>query len=442
MHQVDFDLNIEHIAKVEGVADVNVSVKNGKVDKAEYAIMEYKRFYTKAIEGKPLMAVSQLVSRVCGTCSNAHILASFEACEMAVGLKPSEQTMTLRRLVMDAMNIRDHALHLYLFVLPDFIGKDNFLSLDENDPKEHQMLHDAFAIKGAGNALAELVAGRAIHATFPTLGGFFKIPDDKEKIAEMIKKLEDVRPAVLRTIEIFKNTPFSLDRQTEYMALMPKGGFEFIDGDIVSTLLDEPIPEEKFREHLDHVVLPYSQASAYSQDSKPYMVGALARINIGKDCLHSKTKESIPEVLDMFPSTDIHHNNLAQAIEILHCVDRAIETLTKTEFVPEKPIKPEMKAGVGIGVVEAPRGTLYHRIECDEKGNVVKGEIIVPTNQNQLNIQADIAKIVEMALEKAEKPEDLDQDDLTHQIEVLVRAYDPCMSCAAHFLKLNLDFKD
>lgn len=162
MHTVDidFDLGVEHITKVEGAADVTVKVRDGKVEEAKYSIQEYKRFYTRGIEGKPLMAVPQLLSRICGTCSNAHILAAIEACEKAVGFKPSGQTMKLRRLTMDGLNIRDHALHLYLFVMPDLMGVSNFLELDENDEEQHQILHDAFDIKAAGNALAELVAGR------------------------------------------------------------------------------------------------------------------------------------------------------------------------------------------------------------------------------------------------------------------------------------------
>jgi coenzyme F420-reducing hydrogenase alpha subunit len=433
MHTVDLDLNLEHVAKVEGAANVTVRVRGGKVEAAQYEITEYKRFYTRGIEGKALMAVPQLVSRICGTCSNAHILASIEACERAIGLKPTPQTMLLRRLTMDGLNVRDHALHLYLFALPDIVGKDNFLSLDENDPVQHQMLHDAFDIKAAGNALAELVSGRSVHATFPTVGGFLKVPTDRAKVDEVIKKLEAVRPAALRTIKIFVEAPFHLDRKTDYMALMPEGLFSFIDGDIICSWGDPPVKEADFRSHIEHVVQMHSTASAYSHKGRPFMVGSLARLNLAKDRLHPKTKESIPEVLKMFPSTDIFHNNLAQAVEILHCIDEAVEILRNTEFKPEPPVKAVMKAGVGVGVVEAPRGTLYHKVETDEKGNVVKGEIIVPTNQNQLNIEADIMKIVQDNLDK------MDKDQIAHEIEKLIRAYDPCMSCAAHFLKVNWD---
>jgi len=428
MHNLD--ISLEHITKVEGAANVEVKVRDGKVESAQFEIKEQKRFYTKAIEGKPLMAVPQLLSRICGTCSNAHILASIEACEHAAGIVPSEQTMVLRTLTMDGLNVRDHALHLYLFVVPDMVGKDNFLELDENDPAQHQMLHDAFDIKAAGNFLAELVAGRSIHALYPTLGGFLKFPD-KAGCELAVKKLEAVRPAVLRTVKLFAEAPFHLDRKTAFMALVPKDKFGFIDGEIHDSF-GHVVPESGFRDHLEHVVLWNSTASAYAHPNKQaYMVGSLARVNLAKDLLHPKTKESLKETLKLFPSTDIFHNNLAQAIEILHCLDEAVEILSTREFKPEPLVKAAPRAGVGIGVVEAPRGTLYHKVETDAKGNVVKGEVIVPTNQNQLNMQEDIAKVVQDNLDKMTK------EEIVHEIEKLVRAYDPCMSCAAHFLKVN-----
>src|SRR3989338_5990391 len=216
-----FDLKLDRITKVEGSAALEVRVKDDKVEYAHFQITEYKRFFTQALQGKPIIAIPQLLSRICGTCSNAHILASIEACEHALGIEPTEQTKVLRDLTMYGLNIRDHALHLYLFALPDIRGKDAFLDFDENDPVEHQMLHDGFEIKAAGNFLSELVAGRSVHAMHPTIWGFLHFPDSKG-VADAVKKLQDVRPAVLRLITIFKNTPFHFDRKTNFMALIPE----------------------------------------------------------------------------------------------------------------------------------------------------------------------------------------------------------------------------
>lgn len=425
-----FDLSMEHITKIEGAASLEVKVKNNKVQNVKFETIEYKRFFTNAMQGKPTAAIPQHLARICGTCSNAHIICAIEACENALGIKPTEQTRILRTLTMHGLMIRDHGLHLYLFALPDLYNKDSFLDFDENDPDEHQLLHDGFEVKSAGNFLATLIAGRSVHATYPTIGGFLHFPE-KQGIEEAIKKLEEARPAVLRLIEIFKNSPFHFDRKTEYMALVPEKSYGYINGSILTSKGDK-YGEEKFREHLEHIVLPYSQASAYEYKGEGYMVGALARMNLAKNLLHPNTKASAKEAISVFPSADIFHNNLAQAIEILHSIDESIEILGNHSFAPEPIVKGENREAVGVGVIEAPRGTLYHKVVLGEDGIVKEGEVIVPTGQNQINIELDIGKLVEQLL-----LEDMPKEKIEHEIEKLIRAYDPCMSCAAHFLKVK-----
>ena len=424
-----FDLTLDRMTKVEGSAGLDIRVKDGRVEHVRFKITEYKRFFTKALEGKPLITLPQLLSRICGTCSNAHILASIEACEHALEIEPSAQTKILRDLTMDGLNIRDHALHLYLFSMPDIVGKDAFLDFDENDPWQHQMLHDGFEIKAAGNFLATLVAGRSVHAVYPVVGGFTHFPDEKG-VGEAIAKLEAARPAVLRLIQVFKDCTFSFDRKTNFMALVPKDAYGFIEGCII-TGNGECIEERDYRDHLERVVLPYSQASAYKHERESYMVGALARINLAKHLLHPKTIAALGATLDFFPSSDIFRTNLAQAIEILHCLDHALEILKTYAFKPEEVIKKPAREAIGIGVVEAPRGTLYHMYRVGSDGVVRQGEVIVPTGQNQINIEEDIFTLVQNLLPSMEK------DQIQFEIEKLIRAYDPCMSCAAHFLKVK-----
>lgn len=424
-----FDIKLDNLSKVEGSAGLEISVKNGKVEKAQFKITEHKRFFTTAIEGKPLLTLPQFLSRICGTCSNAHILCSIEACENALEITSSKQTKILRELVMDGLMIRDHALHLYLFVMPDIVAKDSFLDFDEEDEFEHQMLHDGFEIKAAGNFLASLIAGRSVHATYPVVGGFTHFPE-KEGIEEAIKKLESARPAVLRLIKVFKDCNFSFDRKTKFMALVPKEKFGFIEG-CITTGEGECIEEKDFRSHLERVVLPYSQASAYKHEQASYMVGALARLNLAKHLLYQKTREDGASALDLFPSTDIFKNNLAQAVEILHCVDHAIEVFKAHKFKPEPIIKKSAREAIGVGVVEAPRGTLYHMYAVGSNGIVERGEVIVPTGQNQINIEEDIFTLVQNLLASKDK------NAIQFEIEKLIRAYDPCMSCATHFLKID-----
>lgn len=424
-----FDLTLDRLTKLEGSAALEVRVRDNKVEHVHFKITEFKRFFTKALEGKPIIALPQLLSRICGTCSNAHIMASIEACERALGIIPSPQTLRLRTLTMYGLNIRDHALHLYLFALPDMFGKDAFLDFDENDPVQHQMLHDAFEIKAAGNFLSILIAGRSVHAMYPTIGGFSHFPDTVG-IEEAIKKLEAIRPAVLRLIKTFEDTPFHFERETVFTAIVPKDRFGFING-VIRTSDGDAIPEEKFGEHLEHVVLPYSQGSAYKREGKAYMVGALSRLNLAKDLLHPRTKETLGATLDLFPSIDVYRNNLAQAIEILHAIDDGLDILRNEKIQSEPIVKGQNRDAEGVGVVEAPRGTLYHKVKLASSGIVTSGEVVVPTGQNQINIEEDIARLVEELIE------DVPKENMGHEIEKLIRAYDPCMSCAAHFLKIK-----
>lgn len=436
-----FDLSLEHITKVEGNASLHLKVVDGKVADVKFAIMEYKRFFTEAMKGKDVAAIPAHLARICGTCSNSHIMCSIEACENALGISPSPQTKILRVLTMHGLMIRDHALHLYLFSMPDIFGKDAFLDLDESDPVQHQFLHDGFDVKSAGNFLATLIAGRSVHATNPVIGGFLKFPDQSE-VNEAIKKLQNIRPAVLRLIEVFKNAPSHFDRKTKYMALVPGDTFGYINGTIV-TSSGEKYEEKDFRSHLERTVLPYSQAVAFTYSGEGYMVGALARMNLAKDKLHPKTTESLGDTLNLFPSTDIYRNNLAQAIEILHSVDESIDILSKNVFKPEPLVKGEVKESVGVGVIEAPRGTLYHKVVLGADGKVTGGEVVVPTGQNQINIERDIAILVQNLIDKPEYAEGSPEakDKINLEIEKLIRAYDPCMSCAAHFLKVEWEEK-
>lgn len=430
MHQiVDFDrITIEEVTKIEGAAGLDIFIEDGKVKDVQFGIKEFKRFYTHAMIGKPIAAMPQLMARVCGTCSNAHLLASIEAVEKALDISYSEQTAILRRLTYHGLIIRDHALHLYMFSLPDVVGQDSLLAFDDNDPLQHQLLHDAFAVKSAGNHLAILVAGRSVHAPYPVPGGFSRLPDPKE-FPKIIKELKDIRSAVSRLIDVFVASPFSLVRETSYAALRTEK-YGYLEGDLydMNGLICE---EANFRDHLEHVIIPYSHASGYTFDGNVFRTGALARMNINREGLHPDTKETAKEALKFFPSQDVFDTNVAQAIEILHSVDESIEILSELSIKEEKAPRVEPKAGVGVGLIEAPRGALYHKLVVDEKGIITEGEIIVPTGQNQISVEQDLGQFIEENLH-------LSREDLSRECENIIRAYDPCMSCASHFLTLNI----
>ena len=423
MH-IDFDLNVEGISKTEGHASLEVRVRNGKVETVKLKVVENKRFFTQAVRGKDFKLLPQTVSRICGTCSIAHQLCSIEAIERALGIKPSHQTILLRKLLMYGLMIRDHALHLYFFSLPDIFGKDSIL---EFEGKEHKFLHDAFDVKYAGNSLSKLIGGRAVHPPFTQVGGFLKVPS-KEEVEKVIKELKEVREKVLDLIEVFYRCDFEFRRKTNFVALCTPN-YNFLEGEI-RTADGLVIREEDYWDYLNRVVIPYSQATGFEFEGREYMVGALARMNLNRQALNEETKKDVSEYLKVFPSDNVYHNNLAQAIEILHSIDEAKRILEISEFKKEKlpEIKPKMSKG--IGVVEAPRGTLYYMVQLDEQGRLKYANLVIPTAQNQIQMEKDIKRLISENLSKS-------KEEIRQEVEKLIRAYDPCFSCASHFLRIK-----
>jgi len=434
MHDIDidFDLSLEEISKIEGAASLEIKVRNKKIEDLKFSISEWKRFYNQAIRGKPATAVPQLVARICGTCSNAHLLASLEAVEKGFGLQPSQQTILLRKLLFYGLIIRDHALHLYVFSLPDLFGKNSILDLDENDPVQKQFLEDTFAVKEIGNQLSIVIGGRSVHAPMPTIGGFLKLPKI-EDIKALKPKLLEIRPKILTLIEMFEKDPsdFTLQAPVTYCGLSSQD-FSFLEG-AIKTSDGVTIQEKDFGTHLNAVIIPYSHARGFKFDGKLLMVGALARLNNDKDKLHAKTKETVKKYLDIFPSHNLFHNNVAQAIEIIHAIDSSCDIIDNLNAIEhEVPINPQLKENIGVGLIEAPRGTLYYKLEINADGTVKRGDIVVPTGQNQIVMERGIYELVEKLLAV-----DTQKDEIVYEVEKFIRAFDPCMSCAAHFLKVK-----
>ena len=427
----DGNITIENITKIEGTAGLEVTIQNGKVCDLKFLIKDYRRFYTTAVKGKPFIAAPSFLSRICGTCSVAHLFASIEAIEKSQGIKCTEQTMALRRLAYDGLMIRDHALHLYFFVLPDILEIDSILDIsDDKNDLGHVLLHDSFDIKKLGTDITDIIIGAAIHAPYPTIGGFLRLPDSS-KFPGLITRLKAIRPQILRGIEVFFNWNAGLVRNSDYLCLRNDKSYDFIEGEIINSN-GKRVSEEQFHNFMKSVVIPYSQAEGYvfSDVHEDYLVGALARMNFNKDLLNPRTKKDLEKYLGVFPSNNVYHNNLAQAIELLQCVDEAIDVLKTIKIVPEKPIRKPVQPGIGVGVIEAPRGILYHMAKIDEKGMVIDYDVIVPTAQNQINIENDLKKYFNENINK-------DQDVLKLEAEKIIRAYDPCMSCATNFLKID-----
>lgn len=427
MHNIDLDLSLDEITKIEGAATLDLKIRDGVVKECKFAIAEYKRFYTQAIRQKPISAVPQLVARICGTCSNAHLLCNLKAIEKTIGFTPSPQTMLLRQLLNYGLIIRDHALHLYVFVLPDLFSKNSILEFDETDPLQHELLDDCFAVKKAGNNLGIAVGGRSVHAPNLALGGFTKIPE-KESLKQLIPELESIRPKILKLIDVFYKCQFELIQDLEFVALIDDT-YSFLSG-AIKTSQGDVIPETEYGKHLEKSLIPYSQASGFRFDGKIHFVGALARMNLNSHALHGRTKNDTSTAIALFPSINIYHNNLAQAIEMLHAVDMSIDLINRYDAKPEPLPKITPQEGSSAAVIEAPRGTLHHAMKISSDGKVKTGQIVVPTGQNQIGIERSIFEYVSQHIHKP-------KEEMANEIEKVIRAYDPCMSCATHFLKIN-----
>lgn len=427
MHKGSFNVSLKNISKIEGHTHLDIAVRKGEAISAKLKINENKRFYRDASIGMPYRAVPSHLARICGTCSPAHMSCVCEAVERAAGIRISEQSKSLRELLLLGNIIRDHGMHLYFFCLPDIFGVDSVLDFDK---KKDNLIHNALHVKEAGNLLCSAIGGRAVHPPFANVGGFNQIPT-KENIKKALAELKESRNYALDFIELFFEKDKSFKRNTNFVALCGKN-FSYVDG-VIKTSSGRVIQEEDYREHVEKVIIPYSNASAFEFEFKEFMVGALARMNLNKNELNKSAKNDCAKYLKVFPSNDIFHNNLAQAISVVNAIDKSVKMLESMDFKQEKlPEAKIVKPNVGVGVIEAPRGTLYHMIGLDAKGIVNRSEIIIPTSQNVIHLEKSMVGYVNEMLDKG-----VSKEKISMNAERLIRAYDPCMSCATHFLKIN-----
>ncbi len=420
----DLNIVIDAVSKIEGHAEVEVVVKDDVVTDVQLKIEENKRFYTQAIRGKAYSGAPQLLSRICGTCSVAHLIGATVAVENALAVHVSEQTQKLRELTMHAMFIRDHTMHVAFFSLPDYLGIDSVLDAADSHP---DLVRKAFAVKSAGNKLGKLVVGRSVHGLFAQIGSYAKVPTKDEALA-MAKELRSVRGDAIDIVNLFIEKTFSFERDTHYVAKVGNK-FDYLSGEIHSSR-GLCIAPEFFFHHLQHVAKPYSQASAYQFEGGDYMVGSISRLNLFKNGLHPNTQKDLAHALVHFPTRDVYHNNLAQAIETVHSIDCAIDLLERNEFTKEPVPTPGRKSGDGVSAIEAPRGILYYMLSIGDDGKVRFADIVTPSSQNQINMENDLRELVPKYLKEP-------KEKIALEIEKLIRAYDPCFSCASHFLKIK-----
>ena len=429
MSEVNVNVDVHHLTRVEGHGNIVVDVQNGEVTKCEWQVVEAPRFFEAMLRGRPYYEASHITSRICGICSVGHATASLQATETALGVEISEQTERLRKLMFHGEMIDSHVLHVYMLVAPDFFGVGSVLPLAASHP---EVVKRALRIKKLSGDLCAMIGGRHTHPIAMTVGGFTHLPT-VDQLRAMRERLIAAREDMDETIALLKTLPWpAFERETEYVSLQKDDEYAFIGGHIAtSDGFTYELPE--YRKATNEYMVPQSTAKYARHNRESYMVGALARFNNNYDQLHKRAKAAAEE-LGMKPLvTNPFLNSAAQAIEMVHSIEDSIELIDElvAEGIVEEPrYQFQGKGGEGVGSCDVPRGILFHNYVIDDDGLIQGANCIIPTNQNHGNIQADMEALVPQILDRP-------QEEVRHMLEMLVRAYDPCISCSTHLLTVE-----
>jgi len=427
-------IDVKDVTRVEGHGNISVRLRDGEITHLELAIVESPRFFESFLRGRPWYEAPHITCRVCGICSVGHTTSSAKAVEAACDITPSEQTILLRKLIFCGEQIQSHVLHLYFLAVPDFVGVGSVVPLARTHP---DVVKRALRMKKLANDICGVVGGRHIHPIAYHVGGFTHVPSMAE-LRDLKRRLEASREDLGETVTLFQQLKLpELHRETEYVALKHSGNGEyaFYDGDIVSTRDPAPTPAREYRSRVFEEVVQHSSAKhCHSPHSPTYAVGALARFNNNHSQLHPRAGEVAAALGLQAPCDNPFHNNTAQLVEVVHCVESAIELIDELESrgVRSEPLVPPQRFGRGVGAAEVPRGVLFHEYEIDQKGRISDANLIIPTGQNLANIEADMRAYVPLLLDQG-----LDKEEITLRLEMLVRAYDPCISCSTHLLDVE-----
>lgn len=424
--KISLNVDVHHLTRVEGHGNIVIRVEDGKVKTARWDVVETPRYFEVMLRGKPYTMAGILTARICGICSIGHCLASLRATENAFGVKIPPAAERLRRLAKHGETLQSHWLHLFFLAAPDFVGLPDAIRLLESSPEVVQM---AVRLKGLANRLCDVVAGRTTHPVSLQPGGVARRPRANELLAlreELRHSLEDIRAAA-QLFGTFGIPDFT--RETEFVSLAGQEEYPWIGGDLVSS---DGVrrPESAYREMTNEWVDENNTSKWCRLSRDSFAVGALARVNNNYRLLHPEAQQ----LADRFGLRPVCHNpfmnNIAQLVETVHVTHEAIRLIGELLQDGEGPTMTEVRprAGEGVGAVEVPRGILYHHYVYDRDGRIVKANCIIPTTQNNRNIHLDLRALAE----KFSTQPGMTDRKLEHLCSMLVRAYDPCISCSVH----------
>jgi sulfhydrogenase subunit alpha len=423
------DIKVPVLARVEGEGAMEMSIRDGRIQDLKLRIYEPPRFFEKFVEGHPYHHLPELVARICGICPVAYQMSAVQAAEQAFGFSPNPWVQAMRRLFYCGEWIQSHALHIHLLAAPDFLGFDSVIAMADRYPDE---VRRGLRLQELGNRIIRLFGGRSVHPVGACVGGFHHAPAEPEvrELAEDVRQaLPDAEALVAWVASM--NLP-AHSQQFVNVALRHPADYAMYEGRLFSNHgLD--IRVDEFQDHFHEQHVPHSTALHASLNGKPYLVGPLARMNLNGDRLHEAVHDAMQGAGIGFPTDNMFHSIVARAAEIYQALLEALRLMESYRPPGGRPwdaVQPV--AGVGIGCTEAPRGILWHRYEFDEQGEIRSATIVPPTSQNQARIEQDLRQSLEaFGLER-------DDDALRLHGEMVIRNYDPCISCATHFLKLTV----
>lgn len=422
----NLNVDVHHLTRVEGHGNIKVRVTDGKLVEARWDIVETPRFFEVMLKGKHYTAAGILTARICGICSIGHCLASVRATENAFGVTIPEVASKLRLLAKHGETLQSHTLHLFFLAAPDFLGLPSAIPLKDINP---EVFGIAARLKGLANRLCDVVAGRTTHPVSIQVGGMAKMPDIRV-LKELKAALENSVDDLNATVDLFATLEIpQFERETEFVSLKGEREYAFIGGRLLSTDGVER-PESEYRAMTNEYVTEANTSKWCKLSRESFAVGALARINNNFHRLHPKAR-TVAAKFDLAP---ICYNpfmcNIAQLVECVHVVYDSIRIID--ELLDSNPAETKVevtpRAGRGVGAVEVPRGVLYHDYEYGDDGRVVRANCVIPTTQNNANIHHDLPELVEQCVDD----EDMTDEKLELLCSMLVRSYDPCISCSVH----------
>ena len=422
-------VKVDYLARVEGEGAVRIHLKGDAVQDVQVRIFEPPRLFEGFLRGRHYLEIPDIVARICGICPVAYQMSAVHALERWLELPVPPSVRLLRRLLYCGEWIESHALHVYMLHAPDFLGYPDAIAMAKDHPEVAQR---ALRLKKLGNRLVTVMGGREIHPISAAVGGFYKTPR-AEQLRELIEELKWAVDASIETVKFTAGLEFpDFEQDYEFVALRHPDEYPFNEGRLVSNRgldIDAAEYEDTFAEmHVKHSNALHSIVRGRGS----YLVGPMARFNLNCEKLTPQAKQAAADVKLKAPVRNPFRSIVVRAVELVFACEEALRIVEQYEPPGTPRVEVSNRAGVGQAITEAPRGSLYHRYAIDEKGLIVTARIVPPTSQNQKRIEDDLreyaGRLVAWPL-----------DEATWKCEQAIRNYDPCISCATHFLKLTID---